>query len=153
MQTWTENTKNKWNKSERPMFAKFKIYTMCRTGECTVVKLFHILSWHFYKGLYEEIPEDREILSVSPFISEDVMFYVFIIFLFFRWGIPAASAELHGETLPRVWELWWEQAQLHSHIQWICESLGLSLWSNVTPKPVLKECDIRLSDSFDPILV
>lgn len=44
--------------------------------------------------------------------------------MFLRWGVPTASAELYGETLPGVWRLGRKQAQLHNHLQWLCESQG-----------------------------
>lgn len=62
-----------------------------------------------------------------------------LILFLFRGGVPAASAGFHGETLPGVWWLWWEQAQLHSNLQWIRESLGSSLLHDVTPTSALKK--------------
>lgn len=49
--------------------------------------------------------------------------------MFLRRGVPTAPAELHGETLPGVWRLGRKQAQLHNHLQRLCESRGVLGWS------------------------
>lgn len=69
----------------------------------------------------------------------------------FRGAVPAASAEFHGETLPGVRWLWWEQAQLHSNLQWIRESLGCLLFCDLTPTSALRK-DLCESDSASPRL-
>lgn len=60
--------------------------------------------------------------------KENVLYIIFL----FRGEVPAASTEFPGQALPGVWRLWWEQAQLHSNLQWICELLDSLLLHNET---------------------